>query len=103
MSQNLRKETWWLSYATFPDLIWALLQVYDNDVAEVLTMDGDRYRFENEEEARLWLSEDEYSSFTSLDEDDEEDLGCSISSIQIPSGNSDNELVSKMYVKRRHL
>ena len=100
MSQTIYKETWWLSYAGFPDLIWARIQIYDDRTAEVLTMDGDRYQFKNEEDAILELQQDEYSSFASLDEDDEEELGCSISSIQIPSGNNDEEIVSNMYVKR---
>ncbi|MGB3511450.1 MAG: hypothetical protein WBA93_19880 [Microcoleaceae cyanobacterium] len=84
----------------FPYLHWSRLQVYDDNTAEVLQPDGRRYKFDNEEEARWFLLEDDYSSLDNLDEEDEEELGMPISSIQIPSGNSDDEIIKKMYVKR---
>lgn len=100
ITKLISKEIWWLMPGDYPDLHWSRLQVYDDDTAEVLLPDGERYKFDNEEEARWFLLEDDYSSFENLDAEDEEELGMSISSIQIPSGESDDEIIKKMYVKR---
>lgn len=100
ITKPISKETWWLLPGNYPDLYWSRLQVYNDDTAEVLESDGGRYKFDNEEEARWFLLEDDYSSFDSLDAEDEEELGMSISLIDIPSGDSDDEIVKKMYVKR---
>ena len=59
MSQTIRKKNWWLSYAGFPDFIWSRIQIYDYNTAEILTMDGDRDQFKNEEDAILELQQDE--------------------------------------------
>ena len=101
MIQNFSKESWWLMSGDYPDLHWSRLRVYDtsdSNPVEVLQADGGRYNFENEEEARFFLLEDDYSSFESLDEEDEEELGISISLIQFPSGNDDDEIIKNMYV-----
>ena len=96
----ISKETWWLMSAHFPDLYWSRLQIYDDNTAEILAGDGKRYKFDSEEEARWFLLEDDYFSFENLDAEDEEELGIPISLIQIPSGNNDDEILKKMYVKR---
>jgi len=100
INKMIRKETWWLYDGDFPDLHWSRLQIYDDDTAEVLVSDGGRYKFDNEEEARWFLLEDDYSSLEHLDAEDEEELGMPISSIEIPSGDGDDEIIKKMYVKR---
>jgi len=94
------KETWWIDTGRYPDLYWSRLQVYDDNTVEILKSDGGRYHFKNEEDAIDFLLEDDYRSFHVLDEEDEEELGIPISSIQIPSGDSDDEIIKKMYVKR---
>jgi hypothetical protein len=96
----ISKESWWLVPGDYPDLHWSRLQVYDDNTAEVLQPDGRRYKFDNEEEARWFLLEDDYSSFENLDAEDEEELGMPISSIEIPFGDNDDEIIKKMYVKR---
>ena len=96
----ISKEIWWLMSGDFPDLHWSRLQIYNDNTAEVLQIDGKRYKFDSEEEARWFLLEDDYSSFENLDAEDEEELGMTISSIQIPYGNNDDEIMKKMYVKR---
>ena len=84
----------------FPDLHWSRLQVYEDDTVEVLQPDGKIYKFDGEEEARWFLLEDDYYSLDTLDAEDEEELGMPISSIHIPSGDSDDEILKKMYIKR---
>ncbi|MBP0028938.1 hypothetical protein [Roseofilum sp. Guam] len=103
MNSTVLKETWWLAYTEFPDLVWARIQVYEDGTAEILSPTGHRYKYKSEEEADLELSQDEYQRLHSLDEEDEEELGIPLSSIQIPSGESDNEIIQKMYVKRSRL
>ena len=97
---DISKESWWLVPGDYPDLRWARLQVYSDGTAEVLLSDGGRYKFDNKEEARLFLLEDDHSSFENLDAEDEEELGMPISSIEIPFGDNDDEIIKKMYVKR---
>lgn len=98
--KSFSKETWWLDSGRYPNLYWSRLQVYDDNTAEVLQSDGGRYKFNNEEEAIYFLREDDYYSLDVLDEEDEEELGIPISSIQIPSGDSDEEIIKKMSVRR---
>ncbi|HBQ98865.1 MULTISPECIES: hypothetical protein [unclassified Roseofilum] len=100
MNSNVLKETWWLADTEFPDLLWARIQVYEDGTAEMLSATGYRYKYKSEEEANSELFQDDYLPFHSLDEEDEEELGIPLSSIQIPSGESDDEIIQKMYVKR---
>ncbi|NEQ35011.1 MAG: hypothetical protein F6K40_01255 [Okeania sp. SIO3I5] len=69
-------------------------------VLKFYNIDGKRYKFDSQEEARWFLLEDDYCSFENLDAEDEEELGIPLSSIQIPFGKSDDEIIKKMYVKR---
>ncbi len=100
MSKSICKESWWLDTGAYPNLYWARIQVYEDNTAEVLDFDGRRYKFDNEQDAIYFLREDDYGSFNVLDEEDEEELGIPISSIQVPSGDSDDEIIKKMHVER---
>lgn len=99
--KTLIKESWWLMYCCFPNLRWTRLQVYSDSSAEVLDSDGSKLKFQNEEEAQYFLLEDEYTPFQNLDQEDEQELGITLDSIEIPSGETDEELIAKMYVKRQ--
>ncbi len=98
--QTIVKESWWLMYCCFPNLRWARLQVYTDTSAEVLDSDGSKFKFQNQEQAQYFLLEDEYISFEKIDQEDEQDLGITLDSIEIPSGKTYEELIGKMYVKR---
>ena len=100
MKKNISKENWWLYPGDYPDLHWSRLRVYNDNSADVLEADGGIYKFQNEEEARLFLFEDDYTSFDSLDEEDEKEIGVSISSIQPPCGETDDEIITKMYLRK---
>ncbi|MEH1845721.1 MAG: hypothetical protein V7L25_12175 [Nostoc sp.] len=97
------KENWWLMWCSFPKLNWARLRVYDDFSAEILDCDGSKYTFSNEEEARYYLMEDEFTQFESLDEEDEQELGIPLYLIQIPKGKNEKELIEKMYVKQSEI
>lgn len=99
MNKKITEEAWYLMYCDYPDLHWARLRVYDDETAEVFDLDGETWKFEDVEDAKIWLCDDEYTPFNSLDEEDEEELGVPLSSIEIPSGESDAELLKKMYVE----
>jgi hypothetical protein len=99
--KNLIKEQWWLMSCDFPDLNWARLRVYDDSSAEIFDCDGSTYSFSDEQEARWDLVEDEYQEFNDLDQDDEQDLGISLSSIKLPSGETEAELLPQMYLNSK--
>ncbi|MBN3892995.1 MAG: hypothetical protein HWQ43_29015 [Nostoc sp. JL31] len=97
------KENWWLMSCSFPNLNWARLRTYDDLSAEILDCDGSKYTFSNEEEARYFLMEDEFTQFESLDREDEQEIGISLSLIHIPKGKNERELIEKMYVKQTEI
>ncbi len=101
--KSIIKENWWLMSCSFPNLNWARLRTYDDLSAEILDCDGSKYTFSNEEEARYFLMEDEFTQFESLDREDEQEIGISLSLIHIPKGKNERELIEKMYVKQTEI
>ncbi|MBD2677083.1 MULTISPECIES: hypothetical protein [Nostoc] len=101
--KSILKETWWLMSSSFPNLNWARLRTYDDLSAEILDCDGSKYTFSNEEEARYFLMEDEFTQFESLDREDEQEIGISLSLVDIPKGKNERELIEKMYVKQTEI
>jgi hypothetical protein len=90
--------TWWLDSGALPDrLVWARLSVSGDGSAEVLDCDGNYHRFENEQAARLWLNEDEYSGLAHMIEDGEVP-----SNLAPPNAPTDSELVKLMLVINAH-
>jgi hypothetical protein len=67
------------------------LIVADNGAAEVLDCDGKYHRVGNEQAARLWLNEDEYSPLQHMIED-----GVVPESTVPPQASTDQELVPLM-------
>ena len=86
-------------WCDFPNLNWARLRVFADESAEVFDMDGRSSKFPNEKEAREFLAADEFSELSTLDEEDERELGVPLAAITTPTGTSDEELLPKMYVK----
>ena len=85
------RTSWWLSWDAPERLIWARLTVADNGSAEVLDCDGKHHRFSDEQAAKLWLNEDEYSLLAHMIED-----GVVRESIVPPHALTDEELVPLM-------
>ena len=92
---------WFLMDTSFPDLNWARLRLYSDGSADIFDCDGKLHQFSNEEEAHVFLSEDEFVPFEALDEEDEQELGCKRQEIQPPVAVNDKELQPKMLIRRR--
>ncbi len=73
---EIEKIEWWISWCNeYPDLYWARLRRFTNDKADVLFQDEIKsFGFDNEEDARHFISEDEFSRFENMDEEDRKDL-----------------------------
>ncbi|MEH2055556.1 MAG: hypothetical protein V7K97_05145 [Nostoc sp.] len=101
--KSIIKDNWWLMSCSFPNLNWARLRTYDDLSSEILDCDGSKYTFSNEEEARYFLMEDEFTQFELLDQEDEQEHSISLCLIQIPKGKNEKELIEKMYVKQTEI
>ena len=88
-------------YSSFPDLNWARLRVFESGESEVFDMDGKTHSFISENDASNWLSEDEYTSFKSLDSEDEKEYCIDLSKIKPPIAVNDMELKRLMYVRAK--
>ena len=73
---EVEKVNWWLSYChNYPEFYWARLRTFSNGKADVLFQDENKaYGFDNEEYAGYFISEDEFSPFENINEDDRNDL-----------------------------
>ena len=67
---------WWLSwYCEYPHLYWARVRVFANEKADVAFQDENKtYGFNNKEFAGYFVSEDEFSLFQNLDDEDRKGL-----------------------------
>jgi hypothetical protein len=58
--------TWWLDASALPErLLWARLEQLPAE-AVVKDCDGNVHRFQDVDQARLWLLEDEYEQLSNL-------------------------------------
>jgi hypothetical protein len=89
------QDSWWLDWSALPDLHWARLRVFEDGASEVFDLDGKTHRFETEDEARHWLSEDEYSALDTLMEQGEV-----VPTVAPPAAATDAALVRLMVVRR---
>jgi len=73
---KIEKVEWWLAWCSFyPELYWARLRTFSNGKADLLFQaENKAYGFENKEYAEYFLSEDEFTSFENLDDEDKKDL-----------------------------
>ncbi len=92
------KDIWYLLYALFPALAWARLRIFDDGSCEVLDHDGLKYNFISQEDANSWLRQEEYTRLEVLDQEDEEDFGIILSTIKVPNGQTEEEILARMYV-----
>ena len=99
MKTDSYRDTWFLMYSSLPDQNWARLRVFASGSAEAFDCDVRTTRFESEEEARLWLAEDEFLALEGFDAEDEAEFGIRLSEITPPQANTDAELKERMYVR----
>lgn len=78
---------WWLHTCDLPDcLTWARLRVFNDGTADSCFCKHCKlYGFENHDYARYFLSEDEYTCFNNMDEEDQEEYGIELVKIQPPT------------------
>jgi hypothetical protein len=101
MKSESYTDSWYLMYSSLPDLNWARLRVFESGSAEVFDCDGRTTRFSSEEDASLWLAEDEFQALASFDAEDEEEYGIEFGGMAPPQAESEQELQEKMYVRVR--
>ncbi len=67
---------WWLSWChEYPDLFWARLRVFANARADVAFQgESKTFGFNDKEFAHHFVSEDEFSLFENVNEEDKKDL-----------------------------
>jgi hypothetical protein len=92
-------ESWWLDESALPDLLWARLRCFSDGRAEVLDLDGRYTQFASEDEARLFLLEDEYAQLDRIAVENFIDAGMSPGVPRPPQAHSDVELVGLMTVR----
>jgi hypothetical protein len=91
--KTLAKVEWWLSYCSeYPDLAWARLRVFSDGSADAAFEKSKVYGFDVREYASYFLSEDEYMSFESIDEQDEKDIGVKKTEVSLPSWTDDGRV-----------
>lgn len=89
-SKTVVEVEWWLSECSeYPDLLWARLRLFSDGSADAAFDESDVYGFDDRRFASSFLSEDEYISFKSMDEEDEAEMGVKKSEISPPSWKSE--------------
>jgi hypothetical protein len=74
--KNISSIEWWISSCSeFPDIYWARLRVYIDGSADVAFDEAEEFGFTSRVFASYFLSEDEYTPFNSLDEDEKKEIG----------------------------
>ena len=93
--------SWWYESAIYDldkVLAFARLTVRDDETAEVFTDDAIKREFESEEQATLWLADEEYLLLENLVEELTEAGKPTDQRIRPPAGKTDEELVKRMVV-----
>lgn len=86
---------WWVA-CIGDTLVWARLRMTDSGIAEILDSSGETLRYDDEESARSGLLDAEFRAFDGLDEEDAALLGFDLEEVEIPRGDSDEELLPLM-------
>ncbi len=89
---------WWC--AGFGDtLIWSRLDILDSGIAEVFGATGEYLRYDDEATARMALLDADFREFDGLDEEDAAIMGFDLDTMDVPRGDSDEELLPRMVHK----
>ena len=89
---------WWLA-AAGDTIIWARLSTFPSGVAEVFDCDGNILRYPDEEAARVALLDAEFRALDGLDQDDADQWGLELDTLEPPMGDDLNALVPQMIEK----
>ncbi|NJM74423.1 MAG: hypothetical protein HC852_00115 [Acaryochloridaceae cyanobacterium RU_4_10] len=85
-NKHITAYEWWLYDCDLPDrLTWARLRVFNDGTADSCFCEGGMlYGFKNRDYASYILSEDEFTRFERMDEEDEQEYGIKLADIQCP-------------------
>jgi hypothetical protein len=94
----LEEESWWV--ARVGDmLVWARLRVFEAGPAQVFDSSGTTEPYDSEDSARAALLDAAYRRFDGLDDDDAEEMGFELDSLEPPYGEDDEALREQMFFK----
>ncbi|MFZ2237009.1 MAG: hypothetical protein WBP11_09815 [Dokdonella sp.] len=89
---------WWLA-AAGDTIIWARLSTFASGIAEVFDCDGNILRYPDEEAARVALLDAEFRAMDGLDQDDADQWGLDLDTLEPPMGDDLDALVPQMIEK----
>lgn len=89
---------WWLA-AAGDTIIWARLATLASGIAEVFDCDGNILRYPDEEAARVALLDAEFRAMDGLDQDDADQWGLDLDTLEPPMGDDLAALVPQMIEK----
>lgn len=89
---------WWLA-AAGDTIIWARLSVFPSGIAEVFDCDGNILRYPSEEDARVALLDAEFRAMDGMDQDDADNWGIDLDTLEPPMGDDLDALVPQMIEK----
>ena len=89
---------WWLA-AAGDTIIWARLATLASGIAEVFDCDGNILRYPDEEAARVALLDAEFRAMDGLDQDDADNWGLDLDTLEPPMGDDLDSLVPQMIEK----
>lgn len=92
---DVSKEEWWLDFSGYPTVLWAKLRIFLDGSAAVLDCDSHEHQFQDEESARWFLLEDEYTPYESIDTDDEAENGFKRSALRLPVRDDQVDLIQQ--------
>ncbi|HSX63001.1 MAG TPA: hypothetical protein VLF18_22675 [Tahibacter sp.] len=94
-----RVNTYWWCAGFGDTLIWSRLDIFASGIAEVLGATGEYLRYDDETSARMALLDADFREFDGLDEDDAAAMGFDLDTMDVPRGDSDDELLPRMVHK----
>ena len=97
-SEQALDSFWWLA-AAGDTIIWARLSTFASGVAEVFDCDGNILRYPDEEAARVALLDAEFRALDGLDQDDADQWGLELDTLEPPMGDDLDALVPQMIEK----
>lgn len=95
----MNEVTWWLTDDDLLNLRWARMRTFPDGTADVFDCDGRLYPFRSPAEASDFLSEDELTKLSSVDESELEAYVLELDDLLPPEGESDSELLPRMSVR----
>ena len=98
-TREQRAQSYWWCAGFGDTLIWSRLDILDSGIAEVFGATGEYLRYDDETAARMALLDADFREFDGLDEEDAAVMGFDLDTMDVPRGDSDEELLPRMVHK----